>query len=421
MLILILHIPYLTPSLRYMKKVIFHNFSFPYASVAPGFFDIDQAGLFFAEPGDTVLTRLPVPQSYYNYAKKIGLLRNDVCFQDFGCTDNNVDSPFYQTEQIAKIKRILKTKHFEFDCFVCSELEHRLCRELGIANMIDFKINSKYDNKSNFKKLLKSNNISTPRGKEGIVSEFSLASNALWLFLNGIKRLILKPDNGFSGLGFRIFDINLLLSQILQHNLFTKRENNQSYVLEEWHDAVIEAPSVQFFISENKRVDFVSAHLQYFINGVTYAGCYSAHYLSTSTRNKIITEGKEICTFLAEQGCRGHVGLNAIVNKDRSLLWLELNARRVMSSYPNQVIDRLFQNNEGIYYHTVTLARSFWKSKVLDEVFPSLYPILYHDGHCRGVIPLHYNLLYSRGEITFLCFGRNTEELDFVTRGLYAI
>ncbi len=414
-------------------KIILHNLSVPYRFVAPGFYDLDQIGIFFASKGDVVITRKRVPTAYRRYLDTLGYETKQMHFIASTATIDSTSRAIFQADDIIKQVKEYRQRQaaaYILDSFMLTEAEEVWAQKLGINFLGEGRDYYRFGTKSNFRSAMKRYGFPIPRGFENRQNEIDGALAAAWLFLRGATAVVTKQDEGVAGLGTRRFTGRDFISHAsalkelfpINKNLGVKPLNSSCFIVEEWHETVVCSPSIQFFINEIGEVSIVSLHQQLFgSDKLRYTGCSSVDFLDKTVVPCLRQEGTQIITQLAVEGLRGHCGLNAIVLSDNRILWTELNPRRVMSSYPFAIAQKLQEQiKQPISYTTAHMSKDIWRGVSIEVVLNYLDPVLYTPTRQCGVIPFQYHFLEHLGEVTLMCIGRNRAEVDYVRRGAFA-
>lgn len=417
-----------------MRKVILHNFSIPYARSASGFFNIDQSGIFFAEKGDFVVTRQRPPEAFLQYLETLGYDFKGLQFiWPKKSLAEDSQSIFEDTYVKTSMKSLVQNSSVPsiLDSFMLTESEALWAKDIGVGYIGDPSHYHLFGNKSYFRTFMKKKGFLIPRGFSNQRGKIDGAIKSALLFLSGATEVVVKQDEGVAGLGSRKFSKQELLTYgTVSQELFPSPNelgvlptHSDRFVVEKWYQNVVCSPSIQLYVDFSGEVSIISVHVQnFYSNNMSYAGCSSEDWLENQVAKRIREEGRSIIKELATKGFRGHCALNAIVLDNTKIMWVELNPRRVISSYPFQIIQRVCDNTvHEVSYLTVSIYKERWKGKTVAEILKELDPILYTPSAYCGVILMHYHFLESLGEITLLCVGRNREEVKHVSRGAHAM
>lgn len=408
-----------------MRRLFLHNLSIPYAHTKPHFFDFDQNAVFFAEAEDIVITRNAIHSSYLRFLEEIGIISSNVHFLNGqGHVKEWPFSVFADTELQTRIKEHIKSQNgaetIKLDAFMLTEHEINFAQKLGVTYVGNPNHYYHYGSKSNFRSCMKQYGFSVPQGFEHRrdVSDVLLAAGLL--FLKGFGDIVIKQDEGVAGLGSRVVAREAFLSSLrslvdhLRHvsNVGVNPVRSAGFVVERWYNKTMSSPSVQLFISQDGKAHVLSTHAQLFAgNKLSYQGCYSEHYFTVEESTTVQSDALEIGNVLAKEGYRGHCSLNGIILSSGSLLWTELNPRRVISSYPHQIASRLFVDAKQYPYMVKRVFKKQWVNKGISKVLEDLRPFLFDKNSAKGVVPFGYNLLHSEGKVWILSVGDDKREI----------
>jgi len=329
-------------------------------------------GLFFADSGDTVFLHKKISEEVIDYYEHVGAVAPEVQQKEIG---------FDERPKLGRGERKL------FDTFMHSEFEGAF---LGTRN--DCSLYETYVSKLAFKKKCVDLSIPTPH-----FIELPRVRNTLWTkflirshFQEDTEEVVIKSDAAVAGYNTKrlhLSDINTLRSFVPEQGVIVQDER---FFAEAWIEGVVFAPSIQFFISDDG-VQEISIHNQLFYGDrVTYRGCESRHYLQESVVGKLRKEGGELADAYQKEGYRGHFGLNAVYAEDSGLWWLELNPRRVASSYAFQISKNLKLPRSQPYVVT-RMQKERWCGVSLNEIISEMEEVLYVPESKEGIIPYDLN------------------------------
>jgi len=412
-------------SVKYIKKILLHNISIVYNNPRGGLFDFDQKGIFFAESGDVLVTRREIPRSYLSFLSDIGLKQEGI---DYVYADTSLPNTpgaiFVDQSIVRKLRTVLagEASGWTLSPFVLTEHEARWAEKLGLDFVGDPVHYYSFGNKSYFRSLAKRHSVRVPKGFENQKNPFDGGIKATILFLFGASEIVVKQNEGVAGLGSQRFSKPVFLRMLLEkkshfiENFFKNgvvAVESDGFVVEKWYRDVIFSPSIQLYVQENGEVEIISLHVQLFReNNMTYCGCRSDHWIEKEQRSQLEVEGVKIARVCASMGYRGDIALNAIVLKNRDILWTEINPRKVMSSYPFQVKKRLFSQNEDVHYVSKHIKKPNWKRKTIEHIMDRMSESLFSPSKKSGLIPFDYSLLWSTGQLGVVAFGKNTTDTE---------
>ncbi|OGG65215.1 hypothetical protein A3I99_01255 [Candidatus Kaiserbacteria bacterium RIFCSPLOWO2_02_FULL_45_11b] len=409
-----------------MNKVIFHNLSIPYSHPLIGMYDFDKNGIFYATPGDIVVTRSKISKAYLGFLESCGYDFDNVRFVSSDEElENTHNSPFENNNFLKQIKKSINDpKEYVFDSFIFSKLESELVNQLGVVSLEKANQFQDFSTKSFFRATAKQLKIPIPRGFEAVTTTYDAFIKICYLFLNGFKNVVSKYNNGSAGIGTRLYRSRNFLSELNILESYFKKDNNtllgfadleaRSFVIEGWYDNAAYSPSVQFYVDAAGVASVVSIHNQVFYdNKITYRGCCSKQTIPKQVAEKLVEEGTKFVNYLSEQGYRGHLGFNSIVLTNGDLLWVELNPRRVMSSYVYQMSRMIYQSDAAsIYYKSLQVSKEKWVGKEIDEILVELSNVLFSKDRQNGVIPFNYGLLQTEGTLSVAVFSTTEDDTD---------
>lgn len=397
----------------YNMKVVLHNLSIDFNNINADLYNFDQNGIFFAEPGDVVITRNEIPPQYRKFLVGAGFNFEET---QFVCAPQTVTRNY---SDIFKAD-FFPTGTAQLDTFMLTKLEsdwatqHSVAYEGNADNYVQF------GTKSDFRKTAKGQSIAVPKGYEEINGQTQCALRILFLSLHGVKEVVIKHDEGAAGVGTKRFQIAELIKdpsvltdyfRTSQNKFNPKRERNR-YVIEKWYDDVKSSPSIQFYITSSSEVKLVSMHGQLFYeNRIRYKGCLSEAWVEEPVKSQLIKEGYLLAKEYADRGYKGHLGFNAIELKNTpQLIWVELNSRRVMSSYPFQIHKKLFsKTQQPPIYISTHIQKAKWVGKTIEEILLELKGFLFSPATKCGIVPFDYGLLRAEGRMSVVFFSDTKE------------
>lgn len=410
-----------------MKKLLVHNLSIRYGRYDPAAFLFDENALFFAESGDIVVSRRKIPDEYVSFLKQIQCIPEKIHFvfpkNYFG--SHTMTSIF---EDVGVIRDIAEKKDeykkmgdfLTLDTFALTEHEVSFAQKLDIGFTGRYEDYYFFGNKSTFRSLAKQNMLPVPNGYEDKKGLYDQALAAAILFFRGASEVIIKQDEGVAGIGsIRIAKKNFVSGSQNPLSFFSAAHRiipvkSGASVVEEWHRDVVFSPSIQLYIESSGDIKIYSIHNQLFYeNKVTYRGCTSFHWLPEDIKKIVTNRGVEFARVLSAQGYRGHLSFNTIILSDGTLLFNEVNPRRVMSSYPFQIVQRCGgAGASGLRYVSSRVQKNNWRGKDIVHVLTELSPLLFSQERKRGIIPYDHGLLHSKGLLSLLSIGSNSEEAE---------
>lgn len=366
--------------------------SVPYAQMHTDLRNFAANGIFFAKSGDTVFLESQYPPSVTAFYEQSGAIAPEVI---------QCEVDFYATPSLTKEARCT------FDVFMYSTFEANFLGGCSSASLYE-----SYVSKLKFKYVCRRIGVSTPRFIElpHIKCVTWTKLRLLVFFWGRVEELIIKSDTAVAGYNTK----RLYIQDLLVSGSFIPSQEialtDERFFAEKWIRDVVYAPSIQFHITEDG-VECLSVHNQLFYeNQVTYRGCQSVHYLPDMVRGQVVTEGTRIAEEYRRQGYRGHCGLNAVYTPDSGLWWLELNPRRVASSYAFAIAKNLKLPNEQPYVAT-RMHKERWLGLPLTSILEEIRSVLYSIDTREGVIPYDLNTQIY-GSCAFFVTASTAERID---------
>jgi hypothetical protein len=413
-----------------MNKILLHNLSVKYQNPAPGLYNFDQLGVFFAEGGDVLITREKIPDAYISFLESIGISSQQVKFIFSPKRLPNIPDAIFTNEEITnEVISIVRGSESEWilDNFVLTEYEAKWAEKINLNFNGDPNHYYLFGNKSKFKSLAKKNNFQVPKGYESQKKIIDGLISTSLLFIRGFDEVVVKQDEGVAALGSRRITRNQFISHFSKlDRLFPDPlkvgvipTHSRNFLVEAWYNDVVYSPSIQLHISPNKDINVLSTHAQLMYDDkMRYKGCVSDYLLEEEKLNvKIVKEGIALGEIFAAEGYRGHLSFNAISLKENQLIWTELNPRRVISSYPFQIRKRLYGvNAKKIKYMSRHVMKKEWRGKPIEFVLDALAPVLFTRKNKQGIVPFDYSLLSSEGQLSLVGFSEDVSELNKMFR-----
>lgn len=398
-----------------VQKLLIHNLSLPYQSVSPHLYLFDQNAPFFAGAGDIVMTRaLPDPR-YLQYLQSIDLLPGNIKFAISTKKPWTDTSLFEDDALLQEVRQYVQanTEPTLGDFFMYTKAEADLVEKLGLTQP-PLSRYEEFHTKSVFRSLALEAGLPIPKGYQEVGGGAAVTAAIGKLFLHGAKEVIIKQDAGVAGLGTLRLQRHEYIKKIFHQHSCTPiagiaEAPADRFVVEEWCQNVITSPSIQMYITKEQEVQILSLHEQLFYpNKQTYRGCRSVDWLDQKVVLQLQLDAKKFGTYLANQGYSGHCTLNAIVTPSGEVQYVELNPRRVMSSYAYQIATRS-NPSQQLPYQSLQVHKERWRTGGVEAVLKDLAPWLYSTKTKTGVIPYDLRLLNSHGQITVLVLANDKE------------
>ena len=279
----------------------------------------------------------------------------------------NDASPIALTRKILKRPRLLErirraipdlvTAHMT--CFTVTELERKLALHLNLPIYGCNPSLMQWGSKSGSRKIFREADIDTPFGFEDLVDAEDVARALAELKAKkpDLRRAVVKLNDGFSGEGNAVFDLedapidSSLLPWVrarlpamtfeaggMTWDLYQQKLKSMGGVVEEFiSGAVRRSPSAQFRIDPLGRIEAVSTHDQVLggTNGQIFLGCRFP--ANRAYRLDIQRMGMKAALALASKGVLGRFGIDFIsVNEGDAWrhLAIEINLRKGGTTHP---------------------------------------------------------------------------------------
>ncbi len=361
-----------------MESVIWHRLHIPFKHTTNT--DITHfgfSGLVFSTPDTTVVIPYESPKLCAFYAE-IGIIPEEL---------RTVTNPISGNS----LKQITAITPTELDVFNWTEKEETLAQQLGSVTIPS--CYNDFVSKALFKKICANIDISTPAGSHvARTSKWLNYVKIMRLFWSGNNSVIIKAEDGVSGLNAEVYNPDTLHHAISTHKDIRPAHEltgTGKYIVEAWIPDVSLSPSIQLLVT-GAAVQTLSLHNQLFYqNKRSYRGCESYHTIDPELRQVIERDAVKIGSAYQKMGYRGHLGLNAILSKSSGLLWVEANPRRVISSYAYGIYEKIATKQP---YVALEVSNPDWKHIPIDTLIEQCRNrgILFSKASARGVIPFMF-------------------------------
>jgi hypothetical protein len=289
---------------------------------------------------------------------------------------------------IARIRRALRPGQSYMVCFNSTILEEELSVQLGIPLLACNPALLYWGSKSGSRDIFAECNIPHPDGSLSLnnVEDLLAEIAALWQRQPHLKRMVIKLNEGFSGEGNAVLDLQPIqsvapgkASQAQRKTVLENCLSNLSFQAanETWENfssrlpelgAIVEAfiegeekqsPSVQGYISPTGEVQILSTHDQILggPDGQIYLGCrFPAH---NSYRLRLQELGLKVGEALAKKGAIERYGVDFIaVRQSQQQEWdiqaIEINLRKGGTTHPFMTLKLLTNGHydyaSGLFY-----------------------------------------------------------------------
>ncbi|MGE4444042.1 MAG: ATP-grasp domain-containing protein [Candidatus Altimarinota bacterium] len=221
---------------------------------------------------------------------------------------------FRQEIKAKKFKKIVP--------FFVNEDMDELSQILEIPLSVSKEVFTKANDKLLLKKFLQVSNLPTIEGV------FTSDREVLQEYFSKKERFLFKDPLGVSGYGFWDNSENSL--EELLENYGEKELIIEKFIQKE------SSPSVQFFISEDKKSGIIFGITDQILeNGKVYLGNKSPSiYVGNSIGEKLVAQSEKIIEYIAKIGYTGFGGIDFIVDINGEIYATEVNARFTGATYP---------------------------------------------------------------------------------------
>ncbi|MGB5354638.1 MAG: peptide ligase PGM1-related protein [Woeseia sp.] len=333
-------------------------------------------------------------------------------------------------------------------CYNSTVLERRLAVQLGIPlNGVDPSL-LHFGTKSGSREIFKAANVNLPTGFENLQNEDDIVRALLDLAKQrpGLKRAVVKLDEGFSGEGNGLFTYPAELSDAairaaLQdlkwssgsetYRSFLRKYTAMGGIVEEMLEAdEVRSPSVQMRIHPDGRSVLVSSHEQVLggSTGQVYLGCRFP--ASEEYRLDLQEQAERIGAALSERGVIGRFGIDFLVSRKQGGDWaahaIEINLRMGGTTPPYHALEFLTGgrlDNESGLFCTLGSDKKYYsatdnlKSPSYHGLLPEdLFEIITRHGlgyrHATGTGVLFYMIgaLSQYGKIGMTAIGNSPQQ-----------
>lgn len=333
----------------------------------------------------------------------------------------------------------------------CTVLERRLAVALNIPlNGVDPELLC-HGTKSGSRKIFREVGVSVPHGSEDLADEQQIidALSRLQEERPGVKRAVIKLNDGFAGEGNGIFRYpgnkaspESIAASLHEMKWPSGRERYQSFlgkfsntggVVEEMIDAgEVRSPSVQMRIYPGGRSALVSSHEQVLggATGQAYLGCRFP--ASDEYRLGLQRDAAKIGTVLSGAGVIGRFGIDFLVCRPKGGSWstfaIEINLRMCGTTPPFHALEfltggrldpgtGLFEAPDGtnkFYVATDNLQSASYRGLLPEDLLEiaSRYGLSFDHGSDTGVLFYMMGALSQYGKLGMTCIGNSREEAE---------
>jgi hypothetical protein len=345
-------------------------------------------------------------------------------------------------------------------CYNTSMLERRLALELGIPLNGADPVLLHLGTKSGSRKAFATAGVAHPAGFEDLHSEAEIVTSLCQLAQKrpGIRRAIVKINEGFSGEGNGVFnypenktDPEAVGQNLKQLEWPSAQENIRSFlrkfaqmggIVEEMMEAdEVRSPSVQMRIYPGGKAVLVSSHEQVLggKTGQVYLGCrFPAR---ASYRSMIQEQALQIGNVLSAEGVIGRFGIDFLLTRSTGGEWqshaIEINLRMGGTTPPYHALEFLtageLDPDSGIFhaptgqekYYSATdnLKSPAYRGLLPEDLFDIIISnkIHYQPDSGTGVLFYMIGALSQYGKLGMTCIGNSPEQADELFRRTVAL
>jgi len=377
-------------------------------------------------------------------------------------------SPRPLTEKVLERPRVLErlrgwiSEHGPayLTCYNTTMLERRLALELGIPLNGADPVLLHLGTKSGSRKAFAAAGVPYPAGFEDLHSEEEIVESLRRLaqMRPGIRRAIVKINEGFSGEGNGVFnypenrtDAEAVGQNLQQLEWPSAQENIRSFlrkfakmggIVEEMIEAEeVRSPSVQMRIYPGGKAVLVSSHEQVLggKTGQVYLGCrFPAR---DSYRPMIQEQALRIGNVLSGEGVIGRFGIDFLLTRSTGGEWqshaIEINLRMGGTTPPYHALEFLtagyLNPASGIFYAptgqekfysaTDNLKSPAYRGLLPEDLFDIIIKnkIHYQPDSGTGVLFYMIGALSQYGKLGMTCIGNSPEQADELFRRTVAL
>ena len=377
----------------------------------------------------------------------------------------NDSSPMPLTRKILERPRVLSLIReaipdrgsAHMTCFTVSELERKLALVLGVPIYGCDPSLLHWGSKSGSRKIFREAGIDLPFGFEDLTGADDVVRALAELQSRnpGLRKAVVKLNEGFSGEGNAIFDFAVapagpaLLPWIREQiprlafeargmtwDLYQDKLHAMGGIVEEFVPGAIKrSPSAQFRIDPVGGISAVSTHDQVLggANGQIFLGCrFPAH---EAYRLEIQARSAKVARVLAEKGVLGRFGVDFISVKDSEgwrHLGIEINLRKGGTTHPFLMLqfltDGRYDTEKGEFLTPAGQPRCYYASDNLEsDRYRGLTPydlvdiavvngLHFHAATGEGVAFHLIGALSEFGKLGVVCIGETQERADALYR-----
>jgi len=335
-------------------------------------------------------------------------------------------------------------------CFNITPLEKTLAVRLGVP-LFGTDPDKFYEgSKSGARKTFRECGINLPYGFEDLHTKQDIvtALTALKKKHPGLKKAVVKMNDGFSGDGNAIFrypDTGDITEQHIEASLseslvpvakdltkefFLEKFNAMGGVVEEFLEGDIKmSPSVQCVINPDRTIDIVSTHDQ-LLGGDDGQIFIGAVFPADEAYNvSLAQEGKKVAEALSVKGALGRFAIDFLSVKQNDGIWkhyaIEINLRKGGTTHPFLMLQFLTNGcynantgkfitasgNERFYFASDNVSSERYKGLTPQDLIDiAMYHSLMYDGAAQEGVMFHLiGALSEFGKLGVVCIGSSPQ------------
>lgn len=350
---------------------------------------------------------------------------------------------------INQIKNQIPSGHVaHLVAFNVTPLEEKLALELdipiyGCASRLSF-----WGSKSGSREIFRKAGLKIPKGFENLNSlgEMAIAANQLKAEIPGLRRVVLKLNEGFSGDGNALFDLEPgkevtemalrekmdIVAKDMNVEVFAQKLQFMGGVVEEFIEGEIKtSPSVQCRVTPLSEIEVISTHDQVLggDNGQVYIG--ATFPAQEEYRSEIGMQGYRVAEVMKGLGVLGRFGIDFISVKNGNS-WdhyaIEINLRKGGTTHPYIMLQLLtggkYDFRKGTYEMPNGQTRTYLATdNLISDKLKTLTPAdlidiaichnLHFDNFTQEGIMFHLiGAISQHGKLGVLCVGATPERAN---------
>jgi hypothetical protein len=362
-------------------------------------------------------------------------------------------------------QQVTDVSNTHLTCFNITPLEKTLAVRLGIP-LFGTDPDKFYEgSKSGARKTFRACNVNLPEGFEDLhtAGEIVDALTKLKRKIPGLKKAVIKMNDGFSGDGNAIFrypdliagdvnekNIEAALFQSLSpvakdvsKELFLEKFNIMGGVVEEFLEGKIKtSPSVQCVINPDETIDIASTHDQLLggDDGQIFIGAIFP--ADEAYRISLAREGKKIAQALSEKGTLGRFAIDFLSIQQDDESWkhyaIEINLRKGGTTHPFLMLQFLTNGrynadtgkfitasgNERFYFASDNVSNENYKGLTPHDLIDiAMFHSLMYDGAAQEGVMFHLiGALSEFGKLGMVCIGSSPQRAkEFYDKALQVL